>query len=237
MKRTVLTTVLLVAGGLGSASAAPVLLEGVVPDEATRQAIVTRATAVFGAVAIEDRLRVGPVAAPPGGRDGLLRLLDPALRQVRDGHLEWRPGALRIEGVVADEAARRELLQTLAAAGVTPTDGLRLRGSDAGVEFEPGSARLTAPAQRQLDAVAARLAAMPAQRLAIVGHTDDAGSAEANLALSLQRAEAVRSYLADHGVEPRRLDVRGAGAAEPRADNTTPEGRARNRRIELRAVD
>lgn len=239
MVKLLLSMVLVIAAGRVTAAPPPVQIEGVVPDEATRQAVVARASALFGAEAVDDRLRAGAVGAPAGGRDELLRLLDPALRQVRGGHLEWQPGQLHVEGEVADDGVRREVLRALAATGMRITEALRLHRDDtaAGVEFEAGSARLTAAAQRQLDAIAARLAALPGQRLAIVGHTDDAGTADANLALSLQRAEAVRQHLASRGIEPQRLDVRGAGAAEPRADNTTPEGRARNRRIELRALN
>lgn len=229
---------LLAATTLGASAAGPVLLEGTVPDETTRRALVDRAAEIFGAGAVEDRLRVAPVAAPPGWRETALQLLDPALRQVRAGRLDWQGQALQIEGEVADEGVRREVLKALAAGGLRPGDGLRVgAGAAPAVEFEAGSARLGAAAQRQLDAAAARLAAAPSQRLTIVGHTDDAGTPEANLALSLQRAQAVRAYLEARGVDARRLEIRGAGAGEPRADNTTPEGRARNRRIELRALD
>lgn len=238
MVRAAALATLLAAAALRAWGAGPVVLEGVVADEATRRALVARAAEVFGAEAVEDRLQVAPVAVPPGWRETALRLLDPALRQVRAGRLDWQGGTLQIEGEVADESVRREVLRALAAGGLRPDDGLRPGTAAApAVEFEAGSARLGAAAQRQLDATAARLAAAPKQRLAIVGHTDDAGAPEANLALSLQRAQAVRAYLEARGIDARRLEIRGAGAGEPRADNTTPEGRARNRRIELRALD
>lgn len=230
--------------------AAPVVLEGVVPDEATRQAILARACEVFGPSEVEDRLQVGTVATPPGWREEALRLLAPGLRQVRGGRLELRALQAHLAGEVLDDAVRHELRQALAAGSAVPADALRLASGAStasagtaaatamrGVEFEPGSARLTVAAQRQLDTVAAQLAARPPQLLAIVGHTDDAGTPESNLALSLQRAEAVRAHLIDRGIPAPRLQVRGAGASEPLADNRTPQGRARNRRIELRPLD
>ncbi|WP_243651087.1 OmpA family protein [Rubrivivax gelatinosus] len=231
--------------------AAPVVLEGVVPDELTRQAILARAGEVFGQAQIEDRLQVGTVATPPGWREETLRLLAPGLRQVRGGRLELRALQVHLAGEVADDAVRHELRQALAGGSAVPADALRLAsGAGAttartgaaatamrGVEFEPGSARLTVAAQRQLDTVAAQLGMRPPQLLMIVGHTDDAGTPDTNLALSLQRAEAVRTHLVDRGIPPQRLQVRGAGASEPLADNTTPHGRARNRRIELRPLD
>jgi OOP family OmpA-OmpF porin len=68
----------------------------------------------------------------------------------------------------------------------------------------------------------------------ITGHTDNVGSEEYNLALSRFRAENVKKYLVEqYGVNPQRLDVQGAGPAQPVADNDTPEGRQRNRRVAI----
>jgi len=71
-------------------------------------------------------------------------------------------------------------------------------------------------------------------RIRIQGHTDSTGSPARNEELSLRRAEAVRDVLAGRGVNPRQMLVEGVGAARPIADNATPEGRAENRRVELR---
>src|SRR6266478_3036678 len=71
-------------------------------------------------------------------------------------------------------------------------------------------------------------------RIRIQGHTDSSGSPARNEELSLRRAEAVRDVLAGRGVNPRQMLVEGVGAARPIADNATPEGRAENRRVELR---
>lgn len=70
----------------------------------------------------------------------------------------------------------------------------------------------------------------------IRGHTDAAGNAEANRALSLRRAQAVRDAFVRMGLPPSRLTAVGAGQDEPVADNSTVEGRARNRRVEIRLV-
>lgn len=100
------------------------------------------------------------------------------------------------------------------------------------VTFAPGSAEID-PAS----AVALDVAADPIRereiRVAIEGHTDSTGADAENQALSLARAEAVRRYLVRKGVPPERLLVRGLGAADPVASNATPDGRARNRRVEL----
>jgi OOP family OmpA-OmpF porin len=72
-----------------------------------------------------------------------------------------------------------------------------------------------------------------ADKITITGHTDNTGSAEHNMKLSLQRAEAVRDYLMGLGVDPSKLEVKGEGETNPIADNGTVEGRAKNRRVEV----
>lgn len=68
----------------------------------------------------------------------------------------------------------------------------------------------------------------------VIGHTDSTGSAEYNIDLSLRRAQSVAEYLASQGVDRRRLLVKGYGEERPIASNDTPEGRALNRRVEIR---
>ena len=70
-------------------------------------------------------------------------------------------------------------------------------------------------------------------RILFEGHTDDEGQAEANLALSRRRAEAVRAALVDGGVAGTRMQAAGRGESDPVADNDSAEGRARNRRVEI----
>ena len=67
----------------------------------------------------------------------------------------------------------------------------------------------------------------------IVGFTDDVGSKAYNLDLSLRRAESVRNYMVAQGIDRRRLSVAGRGMADPFVSNSTPEGRAVNRRVEF----
>jgi outer membrane protein OmpA-like peptidoglycan-associated protein len=67
----------------------------------------------------------------------------------------------------------------------------------------------------------------------IEGHTDSTGSAERNLLLSQQRADAVKTFLVRKGVAPERIDAKGFGQTRPVADDRTPAGRAKNRRVEF----
>ncbi len=102
-----------------------------------------------------------------------------------------------------------------------------------GIRFRNGSAALRHDSRALLDDIATTLKACPTTAITITGHTDSRGAADANLVLSERRAAAVGDYLAEHGVERRRITTRGVGEMEPVADNATAEGRARNRRIEI----
>ncbi len=103
-----------------------------------------------------------------------------------------------------------------------------------GLDFAPGKADLLDSDHALLADLAAWLRDDPARRVALVGHTDSSGAADANLALSRERAEAVRDVLSRrYAIDPARISARGLGADSPRADNSTPEGRARNRRVEV----
>mgnify|MGYP001171422121 FL=1 len=72
-----------------------------------------------------------------------------------------------------------------------------------------------------------------ADKIMITGHTDNTGSVDHNMKLSVRRAESVRDYLVGLGIDPNKLVVKGEGEAKPLADNRTAEGRAKNRRVEV----
>lgn len=114
-------------------------------------------------------------------------------------------------------------------------DGFEL-GAD--VLFESGKATLLARSLPMLDEVARSLVAMPEiRRIRLEGFTDDQGGAAANLDLSQRRVDEVRARLLAGGVAPERIEARGFGEERPVAPNTTPAGRARNRRVELVVVE
>lgn len=103
-----------------------------------------------------------------------------------------------------------------------------------GVNFLVGSATLTSESERILQNALKALNTNPSLNVEIVGHTDNTGGVEINRQISFRRAESVRAWLVRNGISPKRLTVSGKGAESPIASNTTPEGRARNRRIEFR---
>jgi len=75
-----------------------------------------------------------------------------------------------------------------------------------------------------------------ADHVMITGYTDNVGGTDSNSALSQQRAAAVRDHLISLGADPQKFQVSGAGEAHPIADNSTEEGRAKNRRVEVAVV-
>jgi len=105
-----------------------------------------------------------------------------------------------------------------------------------GVTFGTGSARLQASAYVVLDSIAKVLAANPSLRVEIGGHTDEGGTPADNMHLSNLRAEAVRNYLVAKGVPFQQMVARGYGSSMPRTPDTTPRGRAANRRVEIRPI-
>lgn len=103
-----------------------------------------------------------------------------------------------------------------------------------GVNFEGGKATLLPESKLILDKIATSLNASPAVEIAVYGHTDNNGSPRANLQLSQDRADAVKAYLISKGVAASRLTTKGFGYTMPIADNSTPQGQARNRRVEFK---
>jgi outer membrane protein OmpA-like peptidoglycan-associated protein len=106
-----------------------------------------------------------------------------------------------------------------------------------GVQFESGRATLTPDSYQVLDEVVRSLMAYPEVRVEIQGYTDSVGKASANLALSQRRADSVKQYLVNAGIDPTRVTARGLGEENPVASNTTPSGRAQNRRIEFKRLN
>jgi len=104
------------------------------------------------------------------------------------------------------------------------------------VEFETGSDVIAASGLVLLDEMLQILGETPSIRVEIAGHADSQGSPTANMLLSQKRTEAVFAYFITNGESPDRFDLLWFGETVPIADNTTEEGRQRNRRIEFKAL-
>ena len=102
-----------------------------------------------------------------------------------------------------------------------------------GLEFTKGKAEIVFGSYIVLDRIAKSLREYPELEIEIRGYTDGVGKSSTNIRLSQMRAEAVRQYLINQGIDPQRMRALGLGPSEPIADNRTAEGRAANRRIEV----
>jgi OmpA-OmpF porin, OOP family len=108
------------------------------------------------------------------------------------------------------------------------------RWTTQGILFETGKSELKPESTPTLKAIAAALKGHPDLKVEIQGHTDNVGSAASNLTLSQARAEAVKAALeSDYAVSGDQLTAKGLGDTKPVGKNTTPEGRANNRRVEI----
>lgn len=103
-----------------------------------------------------------------------------------------------------------------------------------GIYFDTASATLKAESAAAIQEIAKMLKTEPALKVYIVGHTDAVGNADSNLKLSRDRAESViHALVTTHGIQAARLRSFGNGPFAPVASNTSEDGRALNRRVEL----
>ncbi len=136
------------------------------------------------------------------------------------------------------DAQEKKLREQTAGTGVDVIrdgDNLLLR-MPSGITFAYDSAEVQPQFQPTLNEVASTLSQFPKTYIDIYGHTDADGSEAYNQGLSERRAQSVASYLAAHGVQSARMATKGYGEMQPIASNETPEGKAANRRVEIKIV-
>jgi outer membrane protein OmpA-like peptidoglycan-associated protein len=145
-----------------------------------------------------------------------------------------------IGGAVGYRADKQEaqLRERLADSGVAverhgDTINLVVPGA---ISFATNSAQLEPDFYSSLNQVAVSLKEYPDSSVQIVGHTDSTGAAAFNQQLSVNRANAVVVYLSAQGIDSARMQAVGMGSSQLAADNRTVEGRARNRRVEIKII-
>ncbi len=138
-----------------------------------------------------------------------------------------------LESERAAMAALSEKLELAQLGGRLTEKGILVNFDPDEFSFASASAVLSTTNLPTLDRIIATLEDRPELSVRIEGHTDSLGSPEINQPLSQQRAEAVRQALIERGLAGERVEAHGAGSTQPIADNATPEGQRRNRRVEL----
>ncbi len=172
----------------------------------------------------QGRMLVGSLSQ--GGRTLQMLLYTSAAENVHTGRAATyieivEPKAMPTGQVTVDAKA---LGQGLAAEGRIALYGL---------QFDTGKTEIKPESGAQLDQMVSALKAQPALKVLIVGHTDNVGGVDANLALSQGRAQAVVAALVQRGIPAARLQARGVANFAPLASNAAEDGRARNRRVEM----
>ncbi len=107
---------------------------------------------------------------------------------------------------------------------------------NSGIYFDTDKYNISGKSADALDKLAGIFKEYPNTNILVEGHTDNTGSESYNLTLSKNRAQAVTNYLVDHGINSGRFTTKWYGEAQPKYDNSTAEGRSKNRRVELAIV-
>lgn len=236
-------------------------LRGAVHDAVSQTAIASYAAALFGHDRVSSETAIDP-GLPEGWPVRVLAGLE-ALAEIAEGRLEITSDSIVVSGrsLDAEADARVEALLAARTAGAMHVDvrfdALAAERAAAAarpapercadevgaileneaIVFRPGSAEIDPISSGVLAAIADVLRECPGAVFEIAGHTDSSGRAETNQRLSETRAAAVAAALESHDLPLIEVHPRGYGASRPRASNTTPEGRALNRRIELVLLD
>ena len=133
------------------------------------------------------------------------------------------------------KAAELAALEDAQVETVTDVNGLKAIKVtfDSGILFDFNKSTLKPEAKASLNKFASEMSDMPETNINVYGHTDNVGTAAANKKVSEQRANSVASYLTQQGIAKDRIVAEGLSYDFPVADNTTAEGRAQNRRVEI----
>ena len=202
--------------------AEPIIVEGVVPNDASKQIILNKMYSVYGADQVIDKIKVKAVNAPNGWSESVANMVVPELKKVHQGKLSVRGTQMELNGKISSSnevQPTTSLFQSL----VTPPYRLNAQLSvnqaeqqiidealkNRIIEFESGSAVLAVSGTQILDEMAVALNKVGGKKVKIIGHTDSSGDAAKNLVLSKERAVAVKNYLINKSIAEESLSVEG----------------------------
>lgn len=136
----------------------------------------------------------------------------------------------------AKDTVSKETKETEPKVTVENTEaGIRLTMQN--LQFKPDSAELLSGESSRLKDIAELLKMVPEQMILIEGHTASVGNPRGEMQLSLERADTIKKALVKRGVGADKIMVKGSGGTKPVADNSTPQGKAKNRRVEITILD
>jgi OOP family OmpA-OmpF porin len=228
-----------------------VTLGGDAPDDTARLHIVELAQQIFAGSSVTDNMKIVGASAEPWSSAAHLGLQE--IARLKNGEVSISGKNFVIKGAAESNQVAsdiRSVLTTDLPPGFKSRDEITVmsaeeRAADScqtlmrqasakgTINFARAKADLTSDSTDTLRDLAQIANACPTFKIQIEGHTDSEGTDERNQRLSDRRARAVADFLAQNGVDPRRLMAIGYGATRPIADNSTNEGRAKNRRIEF----
>ncbi|WP_425878350.1 OmpA family protein [Acinetobacter sp. TWP2-2-3] len=229
--------------------AQPVIAEGNVPNNSSKQAILTKLYSTYGQENVVDRIQIRQVVAPTDWSNIVTDVINEDLKKVKQGTLTVKGSDIQLTGKVSNPDEIHGT--TVKFQGLIPVN-YRLNTQlsvnqaeqqiiDAAlknriIEFESGSAVLATSGIQILDEMVSALNKVSGKKIRIIGHTDSSGDTNQNLMLSQQRAQAVKAYLIAKNIPSHLLSTEGLGSSKPVAENTTAEGRKKNRRIEFEVL-
>ncbi|ERL55788.1 OmpA/MotB domain protein [Psychrobacter aquaticus CMS 56] len=225
----------------------PVVIKGVVATSSDKQQLLEKLKAQYPNKPVRDEIEVrSNISIPTNWQQIATAIIDSDISNISQGRIDIHGTTISLHGKVSSLEQKQAIqnrihtrltdLYQLENQLVVVEGEQRLIDDTLGnriVEFESGSANLTPMGLGILDDMAAVLRRISDKPVLITGHTDNVGNPTANLALSNERAEAVKQYLIGRNIDAARLSTTGKGDSDPIASNDNEEGRTRNRRIEF----
>ncbi|MCU1338286.1 MAG: hypothetical protein JWO19_3867 [Bryobacterales bacterium] len=225
-------------GGEASAAAGPVGRQTSAQTDAALHAEIltwSRSRGLFAGLSLE-----GATLRPDSDENRKLYGRDITNRQILETGVPTPRAARQFMAVLngfSREANRVEAAEKEPASKRLSRPGGRVSFNDKQVHFDTGQSAIANNAAPALSDVAQALKDNPSWKVRIEGYTDSVGSNASNMKLSQDRARAVMIWLTDHGVDRSRIAIKGYGEDHPVGDNSTDEGRAKNRRVEVVRTD
>ncbi len=244
-----------------SKQASGITVRGNVADDAAKAATVAMVNKTLGGEAVDKQVIA---QGKPDGFDDARKLVTSQVRLLEAGQGNVVGNTLSVSGRAKNENIKNlidKIVQKRLPAGFTGTTNILFPKPEPApvpvaptvdadacqalitsaidgqkILFETDKAVIKSDSQGVLDAVAKAASECPAVRMEIGGHTDSRGRDAYNQELSEARANAVKTYLANAGVDTSRLDAKGYGETQPIASNNNRDGRAQNRRIEFNVI-